>query len=324
MKENKLLIIFTLLLLSSFFSLDSFAQAWKRNRKEWIFGIGATGFLGDLGGANAYGTDYSPIDMELTLTRPVLSVGMKYQISNWSKLRGNFAFGQVAGDDKLTKEKFRNNRNLHFKSPIAELSFLYEFYFQRERVGLKYNIRQSKGFKWKNFASYGFTGFATIFFNPRAQYNGQWYALQPLGTEGQGMIGFPKKYSRINFAIPVGVGVQYSLNRLWKVGMEFGYRKTFTDYIDDVSGHYADHSTLAKFYEENGIRPDLANIADPNLKSSITTGYDESGLYFQGITADTKDVLPYPLRGQPQKDAYLFASFTVIYKIISFGSRAKF
>ena len=322
MKENKLLISI-LLLFSTIYTFESNAQAWKRNRKELIFGIGAAGFLGDLGGANAFGTDFSPIDMELSLTKPVISAGMRYQISNWAKLRGNFSLAQVAGDDKLTKEVYRNNRNLHFKSPLAELSFLYEFYFQKERTGQKYNIRQSKGFKWKNFTSYGFGGIAAIFFNPKAEWNGKWYALQPLGTEGQGMIGFSKKYSRINMAIPIGIGVQYTLNRLWKVGMEFGYRKTFTDYIDDVGGIYADHNVLEAYYAQQGIDPRLSYLADPNLHNPITMGYDANG-YFKGKTADMEDTFPIPLRGQPEKDAYLFASFTVVYKIISFGSRARF
>jgi hypothetical protein len=36
--------------------------------------------------------------------------------------------------------------------------------------------------------------------------------------------------------IPFGVGFKYVLNPKWYVGIEFGMRKTFFDYLDNISG----------------------------------------------------------------------------------------
>jgi hypothetical protein len=37
-------------------------------------------------------------------------------------------------------------------------------------------------------------------------------------------------------AIPFGGGVKYVLNPKWYLSLEFGMRKTFFDYLDNVSG----------------------------------------------------------------------------------------
>ncbi|RYZ83409.1 MAG: hypothetical protein EOP04_20020, partial [Proteobacteria bacterium] len=38
----------------------------------------------------------------------------------------------------------------------------------------------------------------------------------------------------VQFAIPVGIGVRYKLNSRFDISAEFGFRKTFTDYLDDT------------------------------------------------------------------------------------------
>jgi hypothetical protein len=43
------------------------------------------------------------------------------------------------------------------------------------------------------------------------------------------------EFSDVQLAIPFGAGVKYVINPLWYLSLEFGMRKTFTDYIDDVS-----------------------------------------------------------------------------------------
>ena len=84
-----------------------------------------------------------------------------------------------------------------------------------------------------------------------AKYENHWYALEPLGTEGQGTSANPgkNKYSRAGTAFPFGVGMKYNLNKNIILGLEWGMRKTFTDYLDDVSSTYADPIVL---FRENG------------------------------------------------------------------------
>ncbi|MEZ5059160.1 MAG: hypothetical protein R2879_19155 [Saprospiraceae bacterium] len=91
---------------------------------------------------------------------------------------------------------------------------------------------------------YLFVGIAASSFNPKAKYNNEWVALQPLGTEGQGIGGNDSPYSKVAFAIPFGIGFKYAFNDLWNIGLEFGARKTFTDYLDDVGGTYTSYNEL--------------------------------------------------------------------------------
>jgi hypothetical protein len=100
--------------------------------------------------------------------------------------------------------------------------------------------------KYSIMTPYVFAGVAVYHFNPLGFYENRWVALQPLGTEGQGSsFSGEKTYSLTQFAIPFGVGVKVSTARRVSINLEWGLRKTFTDYLDDVSGKYADKFLLA-------------------------------------------------------------------------------
>ena len=78
--------IFTLILLVAFTTV-SYAQHtnfntqrnWSLNKKEIMFGFGATQFLGDLGGKDQIGTDYSPIDIDWPSTSIGGMIGFRYR-----------------------------------------------------------------------------------------------------------------------------------------------------------------------------------------------------------------------------------------------------
>jgi hypothetical protein len=99
------------------------------------------------------------------------------------------------------------------------------------------------------FSPYVFGGIAGFHHNPKAVYNNQWYELQPLSTEGQ------TPYGLYQLAIPGGVGAIVYLTDAISIGIEGGLRKTFTDYLDDVSGTYVDVNELR---ETNPIAAGLA------------------------------------------------------------------
>ena len=75
---------------------------------------------------------------------------------------------------------------------------------------------------------YGFAGLALTTNSPKARYQGEWHDLRPLQTEGV-------SYSSIIFALPLGLGLTYHVDNNWDVSFEYGYRITFSDYLDDVS-----------------------------------------------------------------------------------------
>ena len=140
---------------------------------------------------------------------------------------------------------------------------------------------------------YIFTGVSVFHINPKAKLNGTWYDLQPLGTEGQGIDPSQKPYSLWQFSIPIGIGFKYAFDKQWGIGLEYGIRKTFTDYIDDVSTNY---------YVPDANGPIAVGLAN-------RTG--ELGPF-----GHKEWVRPGDQRGQPlYKDSYMFLMINVNYKI---------
>lgn len=284
---------FCLLLIIPLLADAQFSRRRNRYRYEVIYMGGVSNFLGDLGGANQIGTNLLK-DLEFRATRPVIGAALRYKDSPYFAVKATLHIGMLYGNDNLTQEIFRQNRNLHFRSPIVELGGVIEGYFTKEQPGHLYRIKNAKGIRRNDIQAYGFVGITAIFFNPQAKYNGTYVNLQPLGTEGQGIDPLKKKYSRFNFAVPIGIGAKYKINRRWSVGMDIGMRKTFTDYLDDVSTNYYDNAAI-KAAKGDGA----AYLADPSLGSLFTRG-----------AADMDDQ-----RGDPEdKDAYMFVTFNANYK----------
>src|SRR5204863_6605838 len=98
------------------------------------------------------------------------------------------------------------------------------------------------------FTPYITTGVAVFHYNPYAYtLSGAKVYLRPLRTEGEGLPQYRdrKLYKLNEIAIPFGVGLTYAISDNFMVGAELNFRKTFTDYIDDVSSQrYADTAIL--------------------------------------------------------------------------------
>lgn len=270
---------------------------WKRTRYEVIYAIGATNVLSELGGADQIGTNYMK-DLEIMMTRPLGQVGMRYKLLENVSVKAGLTYGILKGDDATTDEYHRNNRNLHFRSSIVEFGTQLEYSIIREKEGHRYRLRKVRGLKGYLTNTYFFAGVAGFWFNPKAksEIDGKWHALQPLGTEGQGLVETREKYKRVQVAIPYGIGIKVGLNRNWSLGLEYGIRKTFTDYLDDVSTTYYDNDLL------RNARGDVAaELADPSLSR-------HDGVY--NLTG------PNQQRGDAKdKDAYMFMIIGATYKL---------
>lgn len=271
--KNRPLLVLSVLLLFMFENVNAqnFARPndWKKFRKELILQVGASAFLGDLGGLNRIGTDFSPVDIEFSQTRSAWSLAYRYKIHKNLNWHNSFNYMAVAGADKLTTDPFRNNRNLSFKSNIFELATRIEVAYFSKKTGNRYAIKKTlaRRHKARTWEYTLFVGAAGFYFNPKG-YNpvtGQWIKLYPLHTEGQGLPGGPRQYSRFSFSIPMGATARIIINKEWCIGIEGNYRKTFTDYIDDVHGTYYDKTALG-----NAYGPTSVLMADPS-KGDIPT-----------------------------------------------------
>ena len=260
------------LLITSFVGLNAQTR-WKRYRWEAVGGIGVSNVLTDLGGANQVGTDYFR-DLEFVATRPAINAGMRYRITETTAVKASLTWGVLKGDDALTQEKFRSSRELTFSTHIVELGANYEFYFIKETGGHRFKLRGVKGVRASAFHPYGFFGLHAFWFNPRAlDLNNEWVNLRELGTEGQFVSPTRRPYSRVQMAIPIGFGLKFSVNRRLLIGIEYGLRKTWTDYIDDVSTTYYPRTEILR---ENG--PIAAYMADPTeLRSGVSNPFDQRG-----------------------------------------------
>ncbi len=233
---------------------------WKNQKKEILFGVGASSFLGDLGGLNKIGTHNSPVDIDWNTTRPSGHIGYRYRFQAWFATKTLFQYAVLKGDDAWTNEPSRRNRNLSFRTHLFELSQTLEFiFYSNESVGARTKIYGLKGARNKNTIAYFFTGISGFGYIPQGPGDGGWTNLRPLHTEGQGLEGGGKEYKKIGVGIPMGIGYKVGLDALWRISFELSYTQTFTDYLDDVSGVYFDNDAIEASYGSTS-----AYFADPS------------------------------------------------------------
>lgn len=236
---KKLAILF---LGSVMFVSSAFAQ------KSYELGIflGGSFYIGDLN-PNGYFDQF---------TRFAAGGIFRYNLNNRFALRANLLFGTLTADDSQSPSASQRERNLNFKSPVDELSAQVEFNF------LEYEMGNSK----HAFTPFIFAGFGAFKMNPKAQVSNQWVALQPLGTEGQGTSANPSApYHLIQPCIPFGIGIKTNFSKGLCLTIEWGMRKTFTGYIDDVNKTYVSPSVLLAARGVNG--PMAVELADRSLNA---------------------------------------------------------
>lgn len=180
-----------------------------------------------------------------------LAGGLLYRHSfnnHWSFKTG-INVGKISAADSTSNDAYQEYRNLSFRSRFQELTMQFEFNFFKFQTANPVT----------KYSPYLLAGITIFHFNPEANLNGDWYKLQPLGTEGQGtsMYSNRKKYKRTSAAFTFGGGMKFNISRRFGLGIEVGARKTYTDYLDDVSSTYADKNAIKA---ANGI--DAATLSD--------------------------------------------------------------
>jgi hypothetical protein len=281
--------------------LCSFSTQFAVSQYAWDIGgnLGFSNYLGEIGGGAGEARDWV-LDMKLNQTRWNPGVFVRYRADYNIGVNMSLNYFRIQGADSLTENPNRFTRNLHFRNDVFELAAVGEYYFfSQPDVG-------RTGRYLLDFKAYVFAGAAVFYNNPKAQYQGKWVALQPLMTEGQ-----DEAYSRLQFAIPMGVGFFYTFSRLHRFGWSIGYRYTFTDYIDDVSGAYPDPADLSS---QEAI--DLSNRTNEVENHPLAADIAES-------------YVPGGVRGNPDaNDSYLLMSFNYSYVIRgstkSFGKRKNY
>ena len=211
-------VILTVLILFLSFNIASAQSHWSV-----YLGLGTTWYYGDLNDRLITHTDLLEFGGQ---------IGVMYHFNERFGARLNYLHGGLSGADSLAKSDSYKARNLSFFSDVDEISL---------------QLVVSPFGTLGRFTPYLFAGGGAMHFNPKADYLGEEIELQPLGTEGQFIAdsGYGSPYDLWVFSIPVGVGVNFMLNYRWDIGLEAGYHKAFTDYLDDVSTVYPEMDKLA-------------------------------------------------------------------------------
>ena len=217
--------------------------------QTWEFGgfFGGTGYMGDINPVNPY-----------KLTDPAFGILFKRNFDpNWSA-KFSFMHGKVQGNDASSSNTYQQDRNLNFRSPISELSMQVEFNLFRYAAGTDF------GYRTRKFSPYLFTGVAAFSFNPLTNDdNGNEVELNFLQTENVA-------YKKNAISVPYGAGVKYNIGGNFTLIGEIGYRTTFTDYLDDISGKYIDFNRMPgdPLYikpVDAVLTPDLADRSNPKI-----------------------------------------------------------
>ena len=242
-----------LLLLSFTIISNSYSQAFLFGEKvKWEVGLnfGPSFFLGDLGGNSGKGTNNLK-DMNLQFTKLMKGAFVTMYPKKWFGLRLAVDLTYLEGDDAIItttgiNELWRKQRNLDFKTTVLEGYMALEVF-----PTMLFNTQSEYE---PRLRPYALAGVGVFHFNPKgsltdAAGNKTWYALHPLKLEGQGMPEYPysKPYKLTQINIPFGGGLKYYVSDRINVSAEILYRKTFTDYIDDVSKQYIDPVNYTKY-----------------------------------------------------------------------------
>lgn len=224
--------------------------------------------LGFFGGASYYIGDINPRG-HFKASSPAFGIFYRNALSYRYAFRIGFNYGQISGSDAASGEPDQIERNLDFKSRILELNATAEFNFVEYRIG---NDRYK-------FTMFVFAGLAGFYFNPKANVDGTFVPLRELNTEDQ-----TKSYRKIQLSIPFGVGIKWNMGEKVGLGIEWGPRRTFTDYLDDIKGAYP-----------NSVGTDYAgSLTDRTVNGSASPGTMRGNpstrdwYFYYGVTLNIK------------------------------------
>jgi len=260
----------------------SFYTNAQLKSREFGYNIGTSNYLGDLQTKNK------------TYKWPGFSTGIfvKQNLNPMFAIKGFINYARISGDDAKTFSQGQINRNLSFRSFVLEWGAVGELNL------LPFNrYTENRDSRHYNFTPFLYAGLNVFHFNPKTYYNGQWIALQPLSTEGQNTsINAQRNYRLTQVALPFGFGFKFQITPEITITYEMGARKTFTDYLDDVSTNYTDLSLLAA--TKGNLAAELSYRGDEVKGNELTSSY-----------------LGEQRGNSSNKDWYLINSFSVSYKL---------
>jgi Domain of unknown function (DUF6089) len=176
---------------------------------------------------------------------PYLNVFYRANFNRVWSFRLNFSLSRISADDSNSNDDFALARNHSFKNNLLEFSGQFEYNFL--------NFRSGKPNAYDSWTPYLFSGIGMAKLDPiqNAQPN----------------------YSTWSAVIPLGVGIKMAISERINLGIEFGSRFTFTDYLDDLglnrSKDIPPSSLNPKYYTGNTNDKDMYFFTGASLSIVI-------------------------------------------------------
>jgi hypothetical protein len=275
-------------------------------------GVGTANYLGELSPYN------TPIKAIISpAIRWNVAASFQQPITKQISLRTGFTYARLFGDDNLYETVKATNylRNLHFRNDIKELSIDITYSFYKKKQFYRHTHRKVE--------YYLHAGIGVFSHNPMArdirlsqQIKGDWVKLRELKTEGQ-----VKEYSSLAFSFPIGLEMQYRINKLFGIGFEVKYNLSSTDYIDDVSTTFP---TISNTIFTNRSAEFIAAISGKDRLTWVQNYLNNNG-YTNIDAIDIASTFPSGIppfdtaiatrqRGNPKvKDGYILTKFSLLY-----------
>jgi len=211
--------------------LSEAQEIWKQQRLEAVGGLGITQFFGDVGGFSKGDNIIGIKDFSFLQTRYNVGVGAKYKILRDVNVRFNLAYGRFSATDSRGSNE---GRGFEAKTTIIEPSIMGEYYFIKSDLGDSYLFNQGRSSRGGSILSalefYFFTGVGGLSYHVKENAK--------LAATGLKKGGFAP-------VIPAGLGLNLLFKPEFNLGVEFGGRYAFSDYLD---GYTSQHSSSNDVY----------------------------------------------------------------------------
>ena len=220
------------------FLLSTIPAASQLSQKSEVGGgLGGLTYSGDL-----------VRNFNLLYSKPSATVFYRRNLNKVVSFKLGVTFGKIGASDRRKPiDVFATQRASSFKLTLMEVAGTFEYHF----VDWRDDKRRLR------ITPYLFGGVGLFVFS---------------GNQAK-----PTEYSNLQICIPFGGGVKYVLNPKWYLSAEFGVRRTFFDYLDNVSG------------------------TDPSYKTFNTgNSFDNDMYYFVGLTL-TRTFYDIPCPVSPYK-----------------------
>ena len=225
-----------------------------------------------------------------------LNYGTLYANDNWNKSKAEKA-GSIEEDAYQ-----RYLRNQDARANVCEGTFMLEF------MPLRFNPESRNAMK--KMQPYLLAGIGGFHFNPQSTLydpvtgRRKWVNTADLHLEGEGITHekatatYSRKTSLWQICVPVGLGLRWDIGRNLAFGVEYLYRFTGTDRLDNVSSQYPTDD-----YFDRHLAPEKAKVAKQIVDKSFEI-------------EPSVERKPWAPRGNKEVlDGYSTISINFIYKI---------